>query len=476
MTRINEVNISKNALKLIKNIINTKPSEEQVIALINELRSSNGMTPLMDENFNFKTVNNQSGQWKESEQKFQLSINVLKTYDILSTIFHEFRHCWQYFNNENLNELTQYNLNGYYNDKNELYFTQPIEKDAYKFEHDVMKFLAQELNLPTYETTAKYKYDDIIKSQKNELSEFKSKKYKLNEEFYKTLYKFRANRLCHDEQNPEFTFSSEHYDITVTIDNNNLNYLISDKNSFYTDEYGNTSYTSISASCKNGICYINDFILQETSLKQDIFNSLLKINEEIIKFYNEKFSANITELKITPFFSGMTKNEHNLLISRSPYETKLIHFTDPYFEKSFKLALSNNSTIKNDFLNAINNRNITSIINKIINNKNISNLEFDTLRKRYENISIRIDGQEYKFADLSNDSILNVLKKQIKKFNRMEDVLNDKNIKNTVVEIIRFVNEKNINDKLSELKLEIKEKSKENIKEKNNQNIDELNR
>lgn len=93
MTRINEVNISKNALKLIKNIINTKPSEEQVIALINELRSSNGMTPLMDENFNFKTVNNQSGQWKESEQKFQLSINVLKTYDILSTIFHEFRHC-----------------------------------------------------------------------------------------------------------------------------------------------------------------------------------------------------------------------------------------------------------------------------------------------------------------------------------------------------------------------------------------------
>lgn len=339
-----------------------------------------------------------------------------------------------------------------------------------------MKFLAQELNLPTYETTAKYKYDDIIKSQKNELSEFKSKKYKLNEEFYKTLYKFRANRLCHDEQNPEFTFSSEHYDITVTIDNNNLNYLISDKNSFYTDEYGNTSYTSISASCKNGICYINDFILQETSLKQDIFNSLLKINEEIIKFYNEKFSANITELKITPFFSGMTKNEHNLLISRSPYETKLIHFTDPYFEKSFKLALSNNSTIKNDFLNAINNRNITSIINKIINNKNISNLEFDTLRKRYENISIRIDGQEYKFADLSNDSILNVLKKQIKKFNRMEDVLNDKNIKNTVVEIIRFVNEKNIDDKLSELKLEIKEKSKENIKEKNNQNIDELNR
>lgn len=58
----------------------------------------------------------------------------------------------------------------------------------------------------------------------------------------------------------------------------------------------------------------------------------------------------------------------------------------------------------------------------------------------------------------------------------MEDVLNDKNIKNTVVEIIRFVNEKNIDDKLSELKLEIKEKSKENIKEKNNQNIDELNR
>lgn len=474
MTKINQINISKTTLKLIKNMANKTPSEIEIIALVNQLRNDNNMPILKNSNFDFHTVQEQAGQWNESTQQFQLSLNALKTYDILSTIFHEFRHCWQYFNRENLNELTQYNLNGYYNDKNELYFNQPIEMDAYKFEHDIMYFLSQELNLPEYASTAEYKYNNIVNCQKDELYAFKTKKYKLNEEFYKTLYKFRANRLCHDEQNPEFRFHTGHYDITFSIDNNNLYYLISDENSFYTDEYENTVYTSISASCKNGICYINDFILQESSLNQDLFNSLLEINEKIVKFYNENFDTNITNLKITPFFSGMTKNEHNLLISRSKYETKLIHFTDPYFENPFNLILNNNSTIENDFLNAINNQDITSIINKVKNNKDLSNLEFDILRKRYENISIQIDGQEYKFTNLSNNSILNIFKKQIKQFNEMKNVLNDKNIKVTMNEIIRFANEKNIDDKLSKLKLESKEKIKENIKEKDNQNLDDL--
>lgn len=68
---INGIRLNQLILNLIEDITKrTSPTEEQIKDLINMLRVANDIEPLPAKNFDFKTKNDQMGQWDESEQKF----------------------------------------------------------------------------------------------------------------------------------------------------------------------------------------------------------------------------------------------------------------------------------------------------------------------------------------------------------------------------------------------------------------------
>ena len=148
MANINNIEISDDTLKLIRRIINfnnlqTVDKKDLIIQCFNSLRLDNGMNELDIENFNFTCPT--AGNWNEKDKIFSISYSNFNPNipQIISTILHEFRHCWQYFNKLELDNLIQQNLDGPLSDSYTEYHIQPIEQDAFRFEHDATSFITQ---------------------------------------------------------------------------------------------------------------------------------------------------------------------------------------------------------------------------------------------------------------------------------------------------------------------------------------------
>lgn len=461
MSNISNINIDNISLVLMKDILENKITEDKIIALVNNLRLSNKMDILSTSQFDFETDYNNAGSWDQDKNKFKLSYKRLQPSVIISTILHEFRHSWQYQNKDNLNELMQSNLIGVFGSNNELYYSQPIENDAFKFEYNAMIFLAKELNKYELKLLADTTYNNYKQNKQLEINEFKKFKYNIDNVFLNKMFSFRANRLQNDEENPNLAFDFEHYKIVFTINNNNLYYVIYDKNSF-DKYYDDIEYTALSASCVDDKCKINDFILFENNLNFNIFNELLSVNEEIINYSNKYLNKDIKTIEFTPHFVGMNKKQHNLLISKSHYNTKLIHIGDPYFENPFNIEIKETSKLEEYFNKTLKDFSLKQIINKINDNKVLSDDDIKLLKERFKNINLTIGNKTYKLIDLPDENIIKLFKQQIEHNNSYENILNDKKVLDAYSNFIKFNNSESL-----ETKIKYNTKSqKDNIKNK----------
>lgn len=469
-----------NYFKLLSKENFSKLSTEQCHKLIrtifNNLRVDNNIPILNDEKFQFTCST--AGNWNEEEQTFSISYSNFTpdTSKIISTIFHEFRHCWQYHNKLELDNLMQQNLDGPITDDYTEYHIQPIEQDAFKFEHDAVCFIAEQLNNEELLNYANIEYNKFLKGLDSSKQILKNQKYEINNKFLEKIFKFRKDRLINNEKKPEFEFKFEKYNIQFTIKNDELYYAIIEHN------FADKEDLILSGSMKDNKCIINDIIYPKSNLDKSVFNELLDINSQIVNFYNQKFNKNIGEISFNLKFWLMSKSEHNTIIdSLKNIKSKnnvIQSFFDKYLEMPRIIDFSNvNKNIQENFINAINNVidnfDIEPIINKILDLEPLKKIDFLLLKSKCNNLEINVNGEKYFINSLSNEELLNLFQKITTCVENIEQIFNTKTLTDNFSEYIKFKNERNLETVLENARGQTTQE--QNI-ERNNQNIDELNR